>query len=369
MTNQTKTYIRYDQLVISGNQSYYYFFHFFGWYVVAFGNELLGLLAIDSFMHKDILSSFLSISMGCLFTHSYRLIIKRFFHFEQQPLWQLITAFLAGALLLPIGITYSDTWLEWWLLGDDYFNFVDFTSLMLNVGRYVSMWLILYFFYQLGMAQIYRSGQVLQTEKKLADLQTAMERLRLGVENWEQIFMYLSRHLNDNPMLARQIVTNFSEMLRDSLNYKNEILVSLSEEMHRLRIWAKVASVYIENLSLPDFKVSITHQELLLVPTHSLVLIINFICTGNQPEDRIKTIEIATDPDLLVLNIYFYCTEELIAEKFLNNNSIQNLADWIRLSDHFVAEFSISRVEANRYTVRLPVVTNSLIHENARTAG
>ncbi|MCC5944596.1 MAG: hypothetical protein JJT94_06645 [Bernardetiaceae bacterium] len=339
----------------------YYLLHFFGWYVVALGNEYLGLLSFELLIWEDFASSLLSISLACCFTHFYRLFLHQIAYFSiPKTLYHLFVSFLGSSLLLATLVALCDTLFEWWFFGANYFNWIDFSSLLLNTGRYIAMWLLLYFFYQYGLLQLRQNALKIQAEKALVQLQSEISKLSIGAENWEKIFPVLIQKIESDPHLARQLVTDFSAVLRDFLNYKQESLSSLKQEIEMLHTWLKVAQFYLCPTPELIWRAEVQTKKHALLPNHALILLFNFILQEIKHTTPQQAITISIEaPNALC--ICFYHTDSAILQHFEQNKNIQNIAQWIQISAIFESELSIRQMTPSAYTIQIPLTDSSTL--------
>lgn len=304
-------------------------FHLLGWYGLAFGNEILNLVSIQATSYDDIASTFLSISLGCFFTYFFRwmtIVFKWRFSIKVH-----LFIFPLGILMMAALSTLIDTYLEWYWWQLDYFNAIDFLSLFFNLGRYITMWMVLFYFYKIGQIRNQQLDKQLIVEKKIAYLDSEVTRLNIGVLTWGNVLTTIQSQAVKDPQLARELILNFSEILRDFLNYDNKDKITLSQEIKMLKLWLNIENARLSNY-LPEVIIHFDPNDspnLALLP-HSLIGIVNFLLQHYNAEKAGKGIKI--NMSLTEVSILIQClhTHKELEKYFHTDNIMQYLQDALR---------------------------------------
>lgn len=329
--------------------------HLGGWYVVAYGNELLGLISIDSLTWADGVSSFISTSIACIFTHFYRLILLKIKHFEKINYTRFFFGFFFGAIFLANTVTLCDTWIEWWVFKIDYFNWVDFASLALNVGRYIVMWLLFYYFFKIGLTQMQVTQTALDAERKLVTLQSEAYQLKLSTEHLAMLFPIIYQTMDKNPKQARQLITALSELLRNALNYEKKTKIALTQEIQLIQKYWEIAQLNFEEAPELTIHANALNPTLQILANSLLVVIVFVLKVTNQTEKSRVNLIYKNENTLF---IEFESSKD-VNLMFLNDLSIQNLqAQLMYLSPNKEA-VSLQKIAKQYFQICLPVFINS----------
>ena len=172
-------------------------------------------------------------SLGLLFTHSFKLIIAKFgvFAWHARTLWLL--AFFATLLisLLINTLFYLPPILSGQITIQSVFEPINFFSGIVNWARYVGVWVILYFLYQ-----ILERARKIEQEKLRSENAARIAELELLKTQLNPHFLFnalnsIKALVSIDQEKSRDAIVKLSELLRYTLNYGNQQLIPLHDEL------------------------------------------------------------------------------------------------------------------------------------------
>ncbi len=179
--------------------------------------------------------------LGLLFTHSFKLIIARFgvFAWRARTLWLL--AFFATLLisLLINTLFYLPPVLQDQITIQSIFEPINFFSGIVNWARYVGVWVILYFLYQ-----ILERARKIEQEKLRSENAARVTELELLKTQLNPHFLFnalnsIKALVSIDQEKSRDAIVKLSELLRYTLNYGNQQLIPLHDELAEVKkYWA-----------------------------------------------------------------------------------------------------------------------------------
>jgi two-component system, LytTR family, sensor kinase len=214
----------------------------------------------------------LSFSIGLLFTATYK-----FIHQKKQPQeYPLLTPFF-GILLLGIGYNLLDFGFDFYRYSKPNYNIAldiyDYFRFFVESIRYSLIWFLFYHLW-------YNTQLVDQREVDLAKSDTALKSAELINLRNQLNPHFLFNALNSikaltltEPHRARTSITQLSDLLRSSLTFSNQLLVSIEDELKLVKQYLAIEKIrFNERLS---YKVDISDQILTeRIPPMSLQLLV-----------------------------------------------------------------------------------------------
>ncbi|GAB4395878.1 MAG: hypothetical protein OHK0053_07300 [Microscillaceae bacterium] len=335
---------------------FYWQIHLVSWYGLVLGNEILGLASLGPLLGQDVGAVFISISLAALFSHLYRKFLQAVGIFSQASPRRVAGSFVLGAVALPTLVTGVDTWLEWWIFKLDYFNWVDFASLALNVGRYLMMWLLLYYFFKMGQQRLQQTYEKVQNEKKIAELQTSVTKLRLGGEIWPALFDSIEDAMPEKPLVARQKITDLSEILRQMLHENKNDWNLLDSEWQLAQKWWDLARQRFED----DFSLRFVQSENMgkwKLLRHSLLMSLGFILR-QQPNSQ-RGIDLCIFPEMPALGILFQSTAPVFLH-FEQEAGLQHLRAFGQNQDANAYLLQLQMPQDQHYQLLIPLKDSAI---------
>ncbi len=187
--------------------------------------------------------------IGLLTSHLYKLLLIRREQFEQRlsKIWLKGILDVLAISFLMVTILYLPAMI---MRPDDFFvqkSLVPVLGMVMNLGRYVVVWVIIYYLYRL----MKRTREVME-QKLLLENQAKTSELELLKTQLNPHFLFNA--LNSIKALvlidqekARDAIIKLSELLRFSLNYEKEPLIPLKNELDEVEKYLKLEQIRFGN--------------------------------------------------------------------------------------------------------------------------
>lgn len=229
-----------------GKSQYYWILQVVGWSSIVFIETINYTYFIAKEFRWEYFQQFGSYSLvGLLVSHAYKLIFikpevfakslssiwfRAFFDVLMISLLMVILLFLPYTVTEPEVMQRSDFW-------------IGFFGQVMNLGRYVIVWIIIYYLYHIlkRNSEITEQTLLLQNLAKSAELELLKTQLNPH---------FLFNALNSIKALvlidqekARDAIIKLSELLRFTLNYEKAPLISLTEEINEVAKYLELEQI------------------------------------------------------------------------------------------------------------------------------
>lgn len=193
--------------------------------------------------------------IGIIATHIYRHLLKHTHFFEKKTIQLWLYAFLSTFIIAAVLalVNFLPSMLQSFSGFIKQVRFVDVAGTIINWGRYVGVWVIIYFMYKL-----LQQNNAIQQEKLLIENLAKTTELELLKTQLNPHFLFNA--LNSikalviiNPEQCRDAIVKLSELLRFTLQYGKERLIPIKDEMEevekyleleKLRFGKRLTSTY-----------------------------------------------------------------------------------------------------------------------------
>jgi len=234
----------------SNSTSWLYWICQFGGWIAFVGYQMLSysLLFETTAGWALILNGAINVILGILVTHAYRSYFILMGWLE-LPLPQLIPRVIVGVLAMAIILSAINIPLDKYSFPELQldFRFPSVYSVFINWSKYILVWALIYHLFR-----YYRRS--LESERKQYQLEALMKEVEYRQLKAQINPHFLFNALNSiralievNPGLARNAITQLSDLLRSSLRMGDKKLVLLQEEMLTVNAYISLERIRFED--------------------------------------------------------------------------------------------------------------------------
>jgi len=309
----------------------------------------------------ELLWSFLLLALaGLIITHLYRWVLKRI-NFFQKKVWSIwLYAFFSTCLMASLLSIVSFTP----YIIDDGNQFVqrlrvvDVLGSIMNWSRYVGVWVIIYFMYKL----LQQNNTILQEKLAYENIAKTNE-LELLKTQLNPHFLFNA--LNSikalviiNPEQSRDAIVKLSELLRFTLQYGQEKLIPLQDELNEVKKYLALEQLRFGSRLTVDVDISADDISGYKVPPAILLTLAeNAVKHGvaNRMENSLIKIAVSISDNHIQLQL-------INSGKYLPGQSsgigLKIVQRRLEEVYHHTANFSITNTAANTVTstIQIPII-------------
>lgn len=245
--------------------------------------------------------------LGLIITHLFRSVIKRLDVFGWRPrnIWML--AFLSTLIMsvlmnllffLPSVIQNSAS-------AGDVFSFIGLLGGTINWMRYVGVWVILYF-----MFHILERTRKIEEEKLQSENAARVTELELLKTQLNPHFLFnalnsIKALVSIDQEKSKDAIVKLSELLRFTLNYGNQLLIPLHDEMEEVKKYLVLEQIRFGTRLQVHFDIDDAALSRLIPPAVILTLAENAIKHGvaRQSRDCILEVHAQVNSNSLVIEM------------------------------------------------------------------
>jgi len=221
--------------------------------------------------------------IGILFTHAYRVLIKKRRLFTASLTYIWLHAFIATLVISVLIMLVTEV--TFLLISNnqnksEIFSFVSLAGFTVNWMRYIGVWVIIYFMYN-----ILQQHNAVQREKLVVEnlaKTTELELLKLQLNPH-----FLFNALNSikalvmiNPEQSRDAIVKLSELLRFTLQYGKESVIPLHDELQEVQKYLALEQMRFGSRLQVHFNIDENTLSQTLPPATLLTLAENAIKHG-----------------------------------------------------------------------------------------
>lgn len=245
--------------------------------------------------------------VGIVATHIYRLLLKRTHFFEKKTIQIWLYAFLSTFIISTV-LALVNFLPSMWQSFSGFISqvrFIDIAGTIINWGRYVGVWVIIYFMYK-----ILQQNSAIQQEKlKLENLAKTTE-LELLKTQLNPHFLFNA--LNSikalviiNPEQSRDAIVKLSELLRFTLQYGKERLIPIKDEIEEVKKYLELEQLRFGKRLTVTYEIDENTLSQTLPPALILTLAENAVKHGvaKQMEDGFIHIKTSINNNLLQIDV------------------------------------------------------------------
>lgn len=166
-------------------------------------------------------------------TNLYRLLILKM-HWLNKPIGKVIPRALLGSLTLAFGITLFNIVFSYFLKGDLVFDielFKKFLGGTLSYFILVTIWTIIYFSYHYFDKSRVQEVKNLQLESSQKESELSNLKNQLNPHFMFNAMNSIRALVDEDPILAKQSITQLSNLLRNTLQIGKKRLITVTEEI------------------------------------------------------------------------------------------------------------------------------------------
>lgn len=219
--------------------------------------------------------------LGMLLTNAYKKLVKRRGIFQASLSYIWLYAFLSTLAIATIMTLLLEVW--GWMTNDQPtrpIRLVDIAGPIINWMRYVGVWIIIYFLYK-----ILQQKNNLQKEKLMVESLAKTTELELLKQQLNPHFLFnalnsIKALVMINPQQSKDAIVKLSELLRFTLQYGKERLISLNTELQEVAKYLELEQLRFGNRLQVAYHIDTDVNNLLLPPALVLTLAENAIKHG-----------------------------------------------------------------------------------------
>ncbi len=331
----------------------YWICQILGWFAFVFINAVFLRISKDA-SHVSYLSLFILFLLGILLSHLYRYVIIRFKWLSVKtaalvPLF-LFSAIFLGSITYVIGGIFNSLLLS---------QKIQFTKSdvagALNLSFIYLVWSLIYFL--VNFIENYRKEEIknLRYEASMNEIELNKLKSQLNPHFMFNAMNSIRALIDENPEKSKQALTQFSNVLRNTLQMGKTKLVPFSQEIQLVKDYLDVESIRYEERLQVNYNLDIASSEFEIPPMILQTLVENAIKHGISKFAKGGYITVSSKVENDTLQIAIKNTGKLTTEKidesigFGINNTKQRL--YLLYNDR--ANFKIEQSSENEVTCTL----------------
>jgi len=293
--------------------------------------------------------------LGLAITHVFRLVIKRSSVLAWRPrtIWMLaFISTLVMSVLMNL-LFYLPSLFSGQAAGEDLFSFIGLVGGTINWMRYVGVWVILYFMYHILERARRNEEEKLKSENVARVTELELLKTQLNPHFLFNALNSIKALVSIDQEKSKDAIVKLSELLRFTLNYGNQTLIPLHDEIEEVKKYLLLEQIRFGSRLQVQFNVEEATLYRLIPPAIILTLAENAIKHGVTKQSGECILRVNTALVSRSLTI------EMINPGNLERNDhpgigLQNIKK--RLHHFFGARASFSIVENNEnVTVRIVI--------------
>ncbi|WP_194774635.1 sensor histidine kinase [Pararhodonellum marinum] len=327
----------------------YWLLHIGGWLGLVFVETInYTFFIVREFKWEFVIQFLIMAIIGIVVSHFYKvwMIKPKTFELSSPTIWTkafldvlLISTALVIFSYLPVLIANFELLEENWKEAA-----ISFFGQIMNIARYVVVWIIIYYLYKIRLKNQEITEKVLKAENLAKTSELELLKTQLNPH-------FLFNALNSIKALvlvdsekARTAIIKLSELLRFTLNYEKSPLISIEEEFQEVEKYLELEKIRFGNRLTYKLDMLAAVQELKIPPAMVLTLTENAIKHGitQLPDGGNISIKATLEQEAVLIEVFN--SGELKA-KNLNGIGLQNIQK--RLLNLFGenARFALNQVE------------------------
>lgn len=220
--------------------------------------------------------------LGLAITHVFRFIIKKLSVFEWRPraLWTMACVATLTMSTLLNALFFLPTLIQNASSQNVTVDFIDLFAGTINWARYIGVWVILYFMYH-----ILERARKIEEEKLKSENAARSAELDLLKSQLNPHFLFnalnsIKALVSIDQAKSKDAIVKLSELLRFTLNYKNELLIPLFDEIEEVRKYLSLEQIRFGDRLQIHYSLDIASLDKRVPPAVVLTLAENAIKHG-----------------------------------------------------------------------------------------
>jgi len=285
----------------------YWFLQIFGWLLYAIIVGVFNILT-GNILSSELIYSLLSIYLiGLSISHTFRLVIIKL-NWMKYNLPRLIPRILLGTIASGVSVYFlKSIIIERLIVKNAYeFNLIDAFPSIISWTLLYLIWSLLYFLFH--FVTNYKKEEIKNLKWQATKNEIELNKLKSQL-NPHFIFNSMNSIkalINEDPALAKEAITQLSNVLRNSLLMGKQKLISLAEEMKLVNDYLGLEKTRFEERLTIKKNIESNTEKFLLPPLMIQTLVENGIKHGTSKLPDGGIIEIKTSLEKNKLKIVIY---------------------------------------------------------------
>lgn len=245
--------------------------------------------------------------MGFAITHFYRYLLKRigFFNEPKKGIWLFA---MLSTICISICMTLLTFLPSFFSAGQDDespVNAIVFIGFTYNWGRYVGVWVIIYFMYKLQQQNHSIQKEKLLVENKIKTAELELLKAQLNPHFLFNALNSIKALVSLNPEQSRDAIVKLSELLRFTLQYHKEQEIPLEEELTEVKKYLELEQLRFGDRLQVEWDIKKPDKTCVIPPAMLLTMAENAVKhgIGQSSKQGIIRIESCCKDDLLTLTM------------------------------------------------------------------
>lgn len=294
----------------------YWRFQVFAWTAWSM-NEML--LYINQFGWKIewLFSAIINIFLGIGLTHYYRYLNEKY-QWQSKRKIPLSEIELTAMVLISAIFTAVNIWLDYSILAGQSkqdLNFFLLLQFFLNFSKPVTIWFLIYFFYQYAQKQLMIERKNDQLELAVQESEGRVLRAQMNPHFVFNALNSIRALILEDPKKARNGINQLSQLLRNSLLTERKKTIPLSEELETIKNYLELEKIRYEERLSYKFTIEEGCKEAKIPPMIIQTLVENGIKHGISKMVNGGLIQIMAKHDNNTLHIIVQNPGELLNEQ------------------------------------------------------
>lgn len=282
----------------------YWICQFTGWTLYVFFMLVVTILNAAEVTAPMLLNLFLAYILGLSLTHLYRGVIIRF-GWLSLNIYRLIPRVLVAAVVFGVLFYFLQDTMNYLLWDTPFFSLSASIQFVLTWSIICLIWSSLYFSFH--FFENYRKEEIknLQWEATRNEVELNNLKAQLNPHFMFNAMNSIRALVDDDPDMAKQAITQLSNILRNTLLHGRRKLVTLEEEMHVVRDYLSLESVRYEERLRVDYDIDEESLSCFIPPLMVQTIVENGIKHGisKLPEGGVLKIHSKANGTALQLQI------------------------------------------------------------------
>lgn len=231
-----------------------------GWFsIVVIETINYTFVLTDTFQWEYVTGFSIQAIYGILVSHFYKVIFikKNTFDKPFKKLWfKGIVDTLSISLLITV-LLIGPTLIQQWEFFENQLSatLIDLSGRILNHSRYVVVWIIIYYMYQILQRNRKITHEKLQMEKILTSTELELLKNQLNPHFLFNALNSIKALILINSQLAQDAITKLTELLQFILNHEKATFINIKEEIYQVEKYLELEKIRFGNRLSFDFTV------------------------------------------------------------------------------------------------------------------
>ncbi len=341
----------------------YWLCQIIGWTGYSLSDLILYVLR-DGYSYGQFINVFITIGLGIVITHSYRLLIKRS-DWLSLPLAKIIPRTMFAVLAMSVVMVVLSVPLEYFTIPRVQKRFDEIGGVpvifiawgFLNWTRILLLWSVIYHMYQYFSIGKKNEVERVQLEASVKDFEAKILRAQLNPHFMFNALNSIRALIYEDPNKAKEALTQLSSLLRNSLLSDRKKTVSFNEELKTVQDYLSLEKIRYEDRLQVNTNIAPATLNVQVPPMMVQTLVENAVKHGISKPLKGGFISIDAQLEHNFLSLIIRNTGKLETEIGHDGVGLLNTSQRLALIYGAGASFKIAQEsdEVVRADVRLPV--------------